>query len=161
MRHAALILTTALLALALAAPLTAGRPTREVFPAIPDFVSNDCDFPVLFHSTGPTIITTFSDMDGNIVRQIQVFPGNRQALTNLETGKTRSYVTNGPLFFDINPDGSGSLTIAGPSLGLQVTGEPGMFWTAGRFVLTFDADGNTTSIDFQGRVIDVCAELAA
>jgi hypothetical protein len=106
-------------------------------------------------------VITFTDEEGNFVRDIEVFPGNRQIVTNLETGKALTFVTNGPLFFALNPDGSGSVTITGPSLGLPVTSGQGLFWMSGRFVLEFDAEGNETSIDFNGRMVDVCALLAA
>jgi hypothetical protein len=42
-----------------------------------------------------------------------------------------------------------------------VTSGQGLFWMSGRFVLEFDAEGNETSIDFNGRMVDVCALLAA
>jgi hypothetical protein len=40
------------------------------------------------------------------------------------------------------------------------TGERGLFQSAGRRVITVDAEGNET-VRFVGRVIDLCAQLAA
>jgi hypothetical protein len=161
MRRTVLILLAVVAALAVTPAASADKPTREVFGPVPDFTTDLCAFPVLVHTIGDTIVITFTDDDGNVTRQNLFFPGNKQVLTNLATGKTLTFPTNGPGFFEFNPDGSGSLTATGPALGFQVGDEPGLFWTAGRYVETFDADGNTTSIEFKGHVEDVCAQLAA
>lgn len=166
MRRAALMLsTTVLVALAFAPTVNAGKPTTETIPLPPDFVmsASVCGFPVLVHSEGQDgTVTTFTDEDGNVVRQILIFPGNRQSFTNLVTGESIGVPTNGPGFWQFNPDGSSSLTGTGPwAWGSNpVTGEPGIFWTTGRFVANFDSAGNQSSIDLTGRIVDLCAEIA-
>jgi hypothetical protein len=160
MRRTVLILLAVVAALAVTPAASADQPTREIFGPFPDFTLDVCGFPVLFHSIGDTIVSTFTDDEGNVTRQDLHFPGNKQVLTNLDTGKTLTFPTNGPGFFEFNPDGSGSLTVTGPSVGLVVGEEPGLFWSAGRYVETFDAEGNITSIEFNGHVEDVCAQLA-
>ena len=89
MRRGLLLLSTLVLALAVAPVATANKPIREVIPAPDDMVIADqCAFPVLGHIEGNEIDTTFTDKDGNPVKLIGVFPGNTLTLTNLETRKS-------------------------------------------------------------------------
>jgi hypothetical protein len=163
LRRIVLILSAVLLALAIAPAATAGKPTREIIPAVPDAVLDLCGFPVLDHEEGYTIVQSFTDEEGNLVRQIVTAPGLRETLTNLDTGKTVVLNIEGPGVLDLNPDGSGSFTGTGPYLFFfhpsMLT--PGLFFTTGRFVVTFDANGDRTSFESVGPITDVCAELAA
>jgi hypothetical protein len=163
MRRRVLILSGLLLALAIAPAATAGQPTREIIPAAPDAVLDQCGFPVLDHAEGYTIVESFTDEEGNLVRQIFTAPGVRETLTNLDTGKTIVLNIEGPGSLELNPDGSGSFTGTGPYLFYfhpsMLT--PALFYTTGRFVITFDANGDRTSFESVGPIIDVCAELAA
>ena len=163
MRRRVLILTALLLALAIAPAATAGKPTREVLPPFPDAVLDQCGFPVLDHEEGQTVLLSFTDDQGNLVRQIITGPGLTEILTNLDTGKTLVFHIPGPGFLDLNPDGSGTFTGAGPFFFFAhpATRTPGLFYTTGRFVITFDANGDRTSFESVGPIIDVCAELAA
>jgi hypothetical protein len=162
MRRRVLILSALFLALAIAPAASAGKPTREIIPAVPDSVLDLCGFPVLDHEEGYTIVESFTDEEGNLVRQIFTSPGLRETLTNLDTGKTVVLNIEGPGFLDLNPDGSSSFTGTGPYLFLfdpfKLT--PGLFYAAGRFVISFDANGNR-SFEIVGTIRDVCAELAA
>jgi hypothetical protein len=162
MKRAALMLSTVLVALAIAPTVNAGKPTREIIPSPPDFVVSRCGFPVLVHSEGVTIVTTFTDDEGNVVRQILVFPGSRQSFTNLNTGESIAFATVGPAFWTFNPDGSASLRGVGPSGWFfhPLTRERGIFFTTGRWVVTFDAEGNETSFEITGPIVDICAEIA-
>lgn len=164
MRRGVLLLSALWLALAAAPGAIAAKPTTDFYPALPDYVHDDCGFPVLVHSIGPTLITTFSDLDGNVVKVIAIFPGNKQVLTNLETGTSVTIPTTGPLIIRLNADGSGSSKSVGPwtfTIGHPITGEPGFFFTRGQVHFTFDAEGVTTSVKVFGHVVDVCAQLAA
>jgi hypothetical protein len=166
MTRAALLLSTAVLvALAVAPTVNAGKPTTETTPLPADFIvsASVCGFPVLVHSEGRDgIVTSFSDEGGNVVRQILVFPGNSQSFTNLITGESIAVPTSGPGFWQFNPDDSSSLTGTGPWTWIPnpVTGDPGIFYTTGRFVATFDPAGNQTSFDLTGRIVDLCAEIS-
>ena len=162
MRRRVLILSAVSLALAIAPAATAGKPTREVFPALPDAVLDQCGFPVLDHEEGFGIVLSFTDEEGNLVRQISLAPGLRETLTNLDTGKTVVVNIAGPGHLDLNPDGSRSFTGTGPFLFYfdPFTLGPGLFYSAGRFVIARDANGNRT-FEIVGTITDVCAELAA
>lgn len=163
MRRRVLILSALLLALAIAPAASAGKPTREILPPVPDSVLTQCGFPVLDHEEGVAIVESFTDEEGNLVRQIITSPGLTEILTNLDTGKTVVLHIPGPGFIDWNPDGSATFTGAGPFFFFvnPATLTPGLFYTTGRFVSTFDANGNRTSFESVGPVTDVCAELAA
>ena len=41
-----------------------------------------------------------------------------------------------------------------------VTGESGIWYLTGRLSVTFDSDGNPTSISFVGKQTNLCARLA-
>ena len=163
-RRGALIACVVLSALAVAPAATGVKPTRDVFSGFEDYVSDECGFPVRIESTGLVIVTTFTDSEGNLVKQSVVLPGGKQVLTNRDTGESITIVITGPAIFHTNPDGSGFFRAVGPwnwTLGHPVTGEPGMFRTTGQVLLAFDAEGNTTSIDLKGSVVDLCDRLAA
>jgi hypothetical protein len=140
------------------------RPADEGdHPGGPGRRVDQCGFPVLDHAEGYTIVESFTDEEGNLVRQIFTAPGVRETLTNLDTGKTIVLNIEGPGSLELNPDGSGSFTGTGPYLFYfhpsMLT--PALFYTTGRFVITFDANGDRTSFESVGPIIDVCAELAA
>jgi hypothetical protein len=163
MRRRALILLAVLIALAIAPAATAGKPTREIIPASYDAVTNECGFPVHGRDEGYTIVESFTDEEGNLVRQIFTNPRYRTVLTNLDTGKTIVLNISGPGFLDLNPDGSGTFTGTGPYIFTfhPALLTPGLFFTTGRFVIGFDANNNRTSFAIVGPIRDVCAELGA
>ena len=72
------------------------------------------------------------------------FPGNTLTLTNLDTGKSITVVTTGSFHGQLEPDGSGFFMVTGPGpfLTNPITGEPGVWYSSGRFTATFDAEGN-------------------
>ena len=154
MRRGLLLLSTLLIALAVAPAATANKPIREINPAQKDFVITDqCAFPVLAHVEGREIITTFTDRAGNPVRQIGVFPGNTLTFTNLDTGESITVVATGPFHVKAKRDGSVSVTVTGhgPFLPNPITGEPGIWYS----------EGNMTSIDSTGNLVNLCARLAS
>jgi hypothetical protein len=159
-----LIPAVVLVALAVVPAATANKPIREVHASQPDMLTTDqCAFPVLGHVEGGEIITTFTDRAGNPIRQIGVFPGNTLTLTNLDTGKSITVVSTGSFHAQVEPDGSGFFmsTGPGPNLGNPITGEPGIWYQNGRLVVTFDADGNQTSVEFTGKLVNLCPQLAS
>jgi hypothetical protein len=165
MRRGLLLLSTVLLALALVPAAAANRPMREIIPAPDDRVITDqCAFPVLGHIEGSEIDTTFFDRAGNPVKLLGVFPGNTLTLTNLDTGRSITVGATGSFQLRVERDGSGSAMVTGQGAwpdGNPITGEPGIWYQSGRVSATFDAEGNTTSINSTGILVDLCAELAS
>jgi hypothetical protein len=155
-----ILVATVILGVALAAsPLaSADRPIREELPAA-DATGQFCpDFAVLVHPTrNNEFITIFSSGAAVITGALRV------EVTNLETGETIALNIPGP--GHLNEDGS-QLTGTGPWLlfdeeGGFGQGEPAQtLYTTGRFVLTFDDEGNIASFDRPNHVVDICAALA-
>jgi hypothetical protein len=114
---------------------------------------------VLIHTEGREIITTSTDKAGNLVKQIVVFPANKQRLTNLDTGK--SIVATGPFHGRREPDGSATIRVTGHGIfpGHPITEEPGFWYLSGRIIATLDAEENLTSIDSTGKLVDLCVRL--
>src|ERR1700745_496631 len=88
----ALLASTVLAALALVAGASANRPVRDVNPAPEDMISDQCASPILAHIEGSEIVTVFTDQDQNPVKLIGVFPGNTLTLTNLDTGRSITFL---------------------------------------------------------------------
>jgi hypothetical protein len=150
---------------AVAAPAaSANQPTREIIPAPDDMViTGQCAFPVLGHIEGVEIDTTFTDKAGNPVKLLGVFPGNTLTLTNVDTGKSITLVSDGLFHAQLKRDGSGFILVTGhgPSIPNPITGEPGIWYLSGRLIAAFDADGNPTSLHSTGKLVNLCAQLAA
>jgi hypothetical protein len=164
MQRGLLLLSIALVALAVVPAATAGKPTREIIPAPDDMViAEQCAFPVLGHIEGSEIDTTFTDKAGNPVKLLGVFPGNTLTLTNLDTGKSITVGATGSFQLRVEPNGSASAMVTGQGvwLGNPISGEPGIWYQSGRVSATFDTDGNTTSIKSTGILVNVCTQLAA
>jgi hypothetical protein len=164
MRRGLLVLSTVLLALAVAPVATANKPTREVNPVQDDMVIvGQCAFPVLAHIDGGEIVTTFTDKTGNLVKQIVVFPANTVTLTNLDSGKSITRVATGSFQGRAHTDGSVSFKITGHGAfaGNPITGEPGVWYLSGRLFANFDADENLTSTGSTGNLVDLCPRLAS
>src|SRR2546423_5185507 len=151
MRRGLLLLSTVLIALAVAPAATANKPTREIISAPDDIVITDqCAFPVLGHIEGREIDTTFTDRAGDPVKLIGVFPGNTLTLTNLDTGTSIILGATGSFQLRVHRDGSVSVMVTGHGAwptGNPVTGEPGIWYQSGRVSATFDAEGNMTSVN--------------
>ena len=163
MRRGLLLLSTILLALAVAPVATANKPTREINPVQDDMViARQCAFPVLAHIDGAEIVTSFTNKAGNLVKQVVVFPANTVTLTNLDTGKSITRVATGSFQGRAHPDGSVSFKITGHGAfpGNPITGERGVWYLSGRLFANFDADGNLTSTGNTGKLVDFCPRLA-
>ena len=106
--------------LAVAATLTvpgvasADRPVREMIDLAPDDVTEACGFPVLVHSEGTIVRTTWLDEDGDPVRAVETYRDFRYVLTNQETQETVSVAIPGPAFYTFNADGSTTVIGTGP-----------------------------------------------
>ena len=142
-----------------AAPLaSADRPIRVQVPA-GDSTGQFCeDFPVLVHPTRNNEFATIFSSGA-----VLVTGALRVEVTNLDTGETIELNIPGPGFF--SPDGS-TLIGTGPWLlfgeaGFLGPGSPaGVLFVTGRFVLTFDEQGNVTGYSAQGHSEDICTALA-
>jgi hypothetical protein len=164
MRRGLLLLSTVLTALGVAPAATADRPMREVGSQDDVVITDQCAFPVHAHIDGVEINTVFSDRAGNPVKQIVVFPGNTLTLTNLDTGKSITAVATGSFQARAEPDGSVSFMVTGRGTlpNNPITGEPGIwFLSGGRAAVTVDAEGNVTSAEVVGNLVDLCPQLAA
>src|SRR5215203_4609777 len=153
------------IALAIASSAIAAQPTREIIPAPEDrLITNQCSFPVLGHIDGSEIDTTFTDRAGNPIKLLGVFPGNTLTLTNLDTGNSITLGATGSFQLRVEPDGSGSGMVTGQGAwpdGNPITGEPGIWYQSGRVSATFDAEGDTTSINSTGILVNLCTQLAS
>jgi hypothetical protein len=164
MRRGLLLLSTVLVALAAVPAATADKPIREIVPAPGDVVITDqCAFPVLGHIEGGEIDTTFFDKAGNLVKLLGVFPGQTSTWTNLATGRSITVSDAGSFLLRLQPDGSGTLVLTGHGPVPNVlTGERGIWYlNGGQIRATGDANGNLTSVDIRGNVVDLCSQLAA
>lgn len=163
MTRAGLLLSTLLITLATVPTASANKPWREIKPAQNDvLITDQCAFPVLAHFDGLEIDTTFFDKAGNPVRLLGVFPGLTLTLTNLETGTSITLGATGSFQLTVEPDGSGSAMVTGRGAwpGNPITGEPGIWYQSGRVSTTWDADGDTTSLENTGTLVDLCPQLA-
>ncbi len=164
MRRTPLFLFTVLIALAIASPASATPPDRDIHPSQSDIViAGQCMFPVLAHIDGREIITTFVDAARNPIKQIGVFPGNKITLTNAESGLSITLMGTGSSQLRPEPDGSTAARAMGhgPFFPNPLTGEPGIWYLSGQGMATLDPEGNVTSVELAGRLVDVCSELAS
>lgn len=164
MRRGLFLLSTVLIALAVVPAATANKPIREPIPAPPDqTITGQCAFPVLGHIEGGEIDTTFFDKARNPVRLLGVFPGQTLTLTNLETGKSITVVNSGSFQARVERDGSVTISITGRGpIPNFITGEPGLWYLNGGHVfLAVDADGNLTSVESIGNLVNLCSQLAS
>jgi hypothetical protein len=166
MRRGLPLLSTVFIALAVVPAATANKPFRVVNPAPDDqTITGQCAFPVLAHIEGSEINTTFFDKDGNPVKLLGVFPGNTLTLTNLDTGKSIAFLGSTSSFhLRAEHDGSATAMVTGQGwwpIGNPVTGEPGIWYQEGRASATYDAEGNLTSLNSTGLLVDLCPQLAS
>jgi hypothetical protein len=150
---------TVVVALCAAATASANPPTRTPLPPLDDNIDPACGFDVLVDFLESNFVSkTFSNPASPVV---EIDTGTAKAqLTNLETGKTITVNISGPQVVKVFSDGSVVITETGPWLHHNVPGLPGIFQTKGRVTITIDAAQNVT-IDGNGRIVDICAALAA
>jgi hypothetical protein len=141
----------------------AGAPTHVIFESSFDEVVTFCDFSVRVQIHGPVAVIIFTDREGNLQRTVEPVAGRLQVtVTNLDTGKALNLHTSGPGQFERLPDGGFSFTTLGPWLGFvnPETLEFGVFLIQGKQTKIFPATGDLV-VEFEGRVTDLCAELAS
>ena len=163
-RRGFLLLSTLLIALAVVPAATANAPAREIVPGQDDVAFTDqCAFPVLIHLEGREIDTSFFNRAGDMVRLLGVFPGNMMTATNTGTGKSITAPATGSFQGRLQPDGSTSFMVTGhgPFVPNPITGEPGIWYLSGRLSATFDANGDMTSIESTGTLVNLCLQLGS
>ena len=151
----------ALLLLALALPVAAGKPTITFAPFTGSFISaaQGCGFDVMLtpeagRPNGGRVIT-FNDGD-------QILQG---PLFITATNQTNGHSINkniGPAQFLLTPN---TLTSYGGNINVlpaalaEAAGLPAVSLSTGKLVLTFDAEGNLISVSFTGTAEDLCKLL--
>jgi hypothetical protein len=164
MRRGLLLISAVLIALVAVPAATAVKPDRDPFSVSEDIsLPNECAFPALLHVEGREIDTTFFDKDGNVVKLLGVFPGQRSTWTNLDTGKSITLVDSGSFHAQARHDGSVTIAITGHGpINSEIIGEPGLWYLAGgRVLLSIDAQGNLTSVEVTGNLVNLCTQLAS
>jgi hypothetical protein len=162
MRRPISVLLVTLAVLLVGPSAQAAQPTIERSPVDVTFATDEwCGFPIEAHITGFIVHIEWVDKNGN-VRIFEAGPQIKWTLTNLDTGETITVNFSGPVHVDENADGGFTAVETGlwGHFTNPETGEPGLFQSAGRRVITVDAEGNE-SVQFVGRVTDLCAKLAA
>ena len=156
----AITVATMLLAPSVAA---ADKPVREAVDLPADEITDACGFPVLVHTEGSIVRTTWLGDDGEPVRAIETYRAFRFVLTNQRTGEQVSVAIPGPAFYEFGADGVTTVTGTGPWGWFPddpETGEPGIFLFTGRLTFSFDDDDNFTFDRLSGRAVNMCGALA-
>jgi len=136
--------------------------TRTPVPPPDDVISTGCGFKILVEYVDWNVVSTTFATSASPLVEIQSGVA-KVRLTNLETGEAITLNISGPLVVQAFSDGSSVLAEEGPWLHVDVPpglGVPAVFLTQGRVVFTFDAEGDVTTTS-SGRLVDLCAELAA
>jgi hypothetical protein len=138
MRKLALLVgLAAVMVLVLGGVARAIPPEHSIEHVDETFPIDACSFTVLFHIEGDVRHTVFFDQAGNVVGELEVFPGFQVTFTNAETGKSISTVSPSVSHATINPDGSAVVAITGLSGHLIVGGGPPQASDVGRIVFFF------------------------
>ena len=154
-----IVALTVVVALCAAATASADPPPRTSTSLPDDNIDPACGFDVLVDYLESNFVSkTFSNPASPVV-EIDTGVAKMQ-LTNLETGKTIAVNISGPQVVKVFSDGTVVFSDVGPWLFNEVPGLPGIFLSEGRVTIAIDAAGNVTS-DGNGRIVDLCAALAA
>jgi len=151
-----------LVALTLMPSASAIKPFREVHTQGEAVIRGQCAFPVLGRIDGKEIVTTFTDSDGNPVKQVVVFPGNMLTLTNAESRTSITVLGTGSSQLRAHSDGSTTARAMGHGIFFPnpLTGERGIWYLSGKGTSVIDPNGNVTSSSLSGRLVDLCSRLA-
>jgi hypothetical protein len=163
MRRTILFLSTVLLAVSVTHPASASQPIREIHEQGDVVITDQCAFPVSGHIDGVEIVNTFIDDAGDPIKQIVSFPDNMMTLTNLESGTSLTILGTGSSQLRAQPDGSTSARAMGHGVFFPnpLTGEPGIWYLSGQGSAVLDAEGDVTSAELAGRLVDLCPQLGA
>jgi len=138
---AAMLGCIGVLVLALAATASARPPERfpvvhldemEMIPAAPE---GPCPFAIDVHVVGDIRFTQFLDAEGNVIRELTVFP--RFRITFSANGKSITTVSTAVEHGTVNPDGSATVAVTGLQGHIIVGGGPPLAADVGRLVLFF------------------------
>ncbi len=141
-RRRYLIGASALAALAtvlLPSAASASPPQQTVFPINDTFtVSGICAFPIVETAHGTARIIDFTDLSGNLVREIDLTPGLTVSFSANGITLTTASPSLGHITF--NADGTATLTVTGLSGHISVPGKGTVALSAGRIVLLLTDD---------------------
>lgn len=145
----------------------ASQPTVTMSPlTVDNEIDTSCGFAVAVHAVVRFIDIVWTDSAGN-VRDFEAAMESSVQLTNVATAKTIKVNEAGPGTAYYSTSGEGTFTLVGTggwgwghNPDINYPSVPGMFLTEGRFTLTIDPQGNF-SVSRVGRLVDLCAELAA
>jgi hypothetical protein len=153
-RKLALLMSSLVLPLAFAVGASATPPehlpweTIDESFTIPAAPEGPCAYAIDVTLTGKTRHTHFFDRDGNLIRELTIFPMLR--ITFSANGKSISTVSPSVEHVSIHPDGSATVTITGLQGHLIVGGGPPLAADVGRVVLFFSGpDDEEPDIIFQ------------
>ena len=157
-RVAAGVLCTVLV-LFVGPPASANKPVIHRTAVNDEFVDSSCGFDVDVRTTGFVVDIFWTGADGS-VRDFQAFPQGKQVITNVETGRSITINISGPAHVTVTAGGTATLIGTGNwSWGSNpVTGDPGIFLTRGRFVMSLNT-GVVTSL--RGDLVGLCSKVAA
>jgi hypothetical protein len=146
------------LAVAVVVPRATSAAPPEPVDETPIPIEGICPFPMEAELSGKT-----KEIDLGTGQTLSTSPGLRVTLTNLEEPTNQvTYVITGSFLLTELDDGNQFVVARGRNI---VFGpDVGMFLTIGRFTfVAFDADGTPIALtrpEGNGRIIDVCAQLA-
>ena len=171
MRHRAMSLCAALLALVVAVGPVAAAGARPVLTWLPketiDFGAEYCGFPVQLQDTFAAMLQAEYPVDrhGN---QRTTFTGIfKSRLTNQETGRTTNIGLPGYSVFTVHADGSADYRVLGTALAWYTEADEavseldqGIWYVVGSATERYDPDGNLVEATYSGRKTDLCARLS-
>ena len=126
----------------------------ETFPSR---TSEACGYHVLLHLEGTMTCTDFNGRGGELTRSLATYPGLFYTFINATTGASVTSRSPHPKHDTWNPDGSFTLQATG--LVMNLTGADQRAIQAGRFVVTFDSEGNGSDTQPVGKADDYHAAL--
>jgi len=154
-------LVTLVFTLGSAGLASAAKPIRFSEEVSLTFTADCGSFDLLVELEGKEIVMLFLDAEGDLTRVFIAAPAVTASLTNLATGASIRLSLAGPAHVEVTPT-EDSVKLVGPWL-LDFdpeTGEQGgWFLVTGQVTFTEDATGRS-DLSFNGRAVDVCAELA-
>jgi hypothetical protein len=156
--------TAVALGSAVAVTTAAPASAQEVFelPA-----GTACDFALRIEQTGGNrIMREFTDRNGNVVRTLEAGKGFDLTFTNLESGESIAFPSNGSVSrTTINADGVNTVQATGHNVVIlfpsDIPAGPSTTLYTGRLVYTVDTStGVFTVVSSSGPTTDICAILA-
>jgi hypothetical protein len=158
MRRLILVLVLAGLPVTIASPASAAIPTREPL-VLEDFtLTGHCSFNILVHVVqNNEVVTTYSDQDGNVVRQL-VTGVLKVQLTNEEVPENSLlFNISGPGEFTPQQDGSTLVVGDGTWINFGIVNLPGqVLLSSGHFEAVTTPEGDFIMTEIPNNSVDVC-----